>query len=74
MVSPKVCDAQFQANGRRESHRQLHGMTVALAIRLIQSASFQEKLRQLVVKMRKEKAPPSGRFCISRKGRVRGKF
>jgi hypothetical protein len=45
-----------------------------LAIRLIQSASFQEKLRQLVVKMRKEKAPPSGRFCISRKGRVRGKF
>jgi hypothetical protein len=49
-------------------------MPAPLAIRLIRSASFQEKLRQLIVKMRKEKAPASGRFCISGKGRVRGKF
>jgi hypothetical protein len=49
-------------------------MPVALAIRLIRGASFQEKLRQLVVKMRKEKAPASGRFCIYRTCRVREKF
>jgi hypothetical protein len=49
-------------------------MPATLAIRLIRSASFREKLRQLIVKMRKEKAPANGRFCVSRKGRVRGKF
>jgi hypothetical protein len=51
-----------------------HAMPAALAIRLIRSASFQEKLRQLIIKMRKQKAPASGRFCISRTGRIRGKF
>jgi hypothetical protein len=49
-------------------------MPAVLAIRLFRSASFQEKLRQLFVKMRKEKAPASGRFCVSKTGRVRGKF
>jgi hypothetical protein len=49
-------------------------MPAVLAIRLIRSASFQEKLRQLIIKMRKEKAPVSGRFCISGRCRVRSKF
>jgi hypothetical protein len=49
-------------------------MRAVLAIRLIRSASFREKLRQLIVKMRKEKAPVYGRFCVSGKDRVRGKF
>jgi hypothetical protein len=49
-------------------------MPAALAIRLLRSASFREKLRQLIVKMRKEKAPVRGRFCSSGKGRIRGKF
>jgi len=49
-------------------------MSAVLAFRLIRGASFQEKLRQLIVKMRKEKAPAYGRFCVSGKDRVRGKF
>jgi hypothetical protein len=49
-------------------------MSAVLAFRLIRGASFQEKLRQLIVKMRKEKAPVYGRFCVSRKNRLRGKF
>jgi hypothetical protein len=74
MVSPKVCDAQLRTHDRNEAATICHARPAALAIRLTRSASFQEKLRQLVVKMRKEKAPASGRFCISRIGRVRGKF
>jgi hypothetical protein len=64
----------FKANSRTKTFAICHAMLAVLAIRLIRSASFQEKLRQLIVKMRKEKAPANGRFCISRKRRVRGKF
>jgi hypothetical protein len=74
MVSPKVCDAQLQAHDRSETAAICHAKAAALAIRLTRSASFQEKLRQLVIKMRKEKAPASGRFCLSRTGRVCRKF
>jgi hypothetical protein len=35
-----------------------------LAIRLTRCASFQEKLRQLIIKMQKEKAPASRRFVF----------
>jgi hypothetical protein len=73
MVSPEVCDAQLLARGRRPVAIG-DVMPAALAIRLLRSASFREKLRQLIVKMRKEKAPVNGRFCISGKDRVRGKF
>jgi hypothetical protein len=74
MVSPKVCDAQLRAHDRNETAAICHPKAAALAIRLTRSASFQEKLRQLIVKMLKEKAPASGRFCIYRIDRVRGKF
>src|ERR1700733_1284499 len=57
MVSPKVCDAQLRTHDRNEAAPICHARPSALAIRLTRSASFQEKLRQLVVKMRKEKAP-----------------
>src|SRR5580692_594246 len=66
MVSPKVCDAQLRACDRSETAAICHAKAAALAIRLTRSASFQEKLRQLIIKMRKEKAPASGRFCLSR--------
>jgi hypothetical protein len=49
-------------------------MTAALAIRLLSVASFREKLRQLIVKMRNEKAPATGRFLLSRLCHDRGKF
>jgi hypothetical protein len=45
-------------------------MAVALAIRLCRNASFQEKPRQLIVKMLKEKAPASGRFPQTRTPRL----
>jgi hypothetical protein len=45
-------------------------MAAALAIRLRRNASFQEKPRQLIVKMRKEKAPASGRFPKTRMPRL----
>ncbi|HSY56823.1 MAG TPA: hypothetical protein VK834_10265 [Bradyrhizobium sp.] len=64
----------FKANSRTKTFAICHAMLAVLAIRLIRSASFREKLRQLIVKMRKEKAPVYGRFCVSRNGRVRGKF
>jgi hypothetical protein len=75
MVSPKVCDAQLRGAGSNQRPFAIcHAMLAVLAFRLIRGASFQEKLRQLIVKMRKEKAPAYGRFCVSRNGRVRGKF
>jgi hypothetical protein len=74
MVSPKVCDAQLQALDRDEIAGICHAKRASLAIRLTRRASFQEKLRQLIIKMRKEKAPASERFCVSRTDRVRGKF
>jgi hypothetical protein len=52
----------------------LHARTAALAIRLLSVASFREKLCQLIVKMRKEKAPATGRFLLSAIFRDRGKF
>jgi hypothetical protein len=73
MVSPEVCDAQLLARGRRP-FAICDAMPAALAIRLLRSASFREKLRQLIVKMRNEKAPASGRFYSSGNSRVRGKF
>jgi hypothetical protein len=47
---------------KREAAVALQAMTAALAIRLRSNASFRQKLRQLIVKMRKEKAPADGRF------------
>jgi hypothetical protein len=65
----------FKAHGRtKDPSPSAHAMPAALAIRLIRCASFQEKLRQLIVKMRKQKAPASGRFHMFRIGRVCGKF
>jgi hypothetical protein len=51
-----------------------HAKPPALAIRLTPGASFPEKLRQLIVKMRKEKAPPKERFCISKDGPLSRQF
>jgi hypothetical protein len=45
-----------------------------LAIRLLSAASFREKLRQLIVKIRKEKALATERFLLSGTCRDRGKF
>jgi hypothetical protein len=74
MVSPKVCDAQLRAHGRNATAAICHAKAAVLAIRLDRSASFQEKLRQLIIKMRKEKAPASGRFCLSGTDGICGKF
>jgi hypothetical protein len=59
---------------RNETAAICHARAAALAIRLTPNASFREKLRQLIVKMQKEKAPASGRFCIDGDCRKRGKF
>jgi hypothetical protein len=66
MVSPKVCDAQLRLRDPKQIAAICHVRPGALAIRLTPGASFPEKLHQLIVKMRKEKAPASGRFCIYR--------
>jgi hypothetical protein len=50
----------FHARPNRRSHRVVHGRAAALAIRLRRNASFQEKLRQLIIKMLKEKRPQAG--------------
>src|SRR5581483_1070981 len=71
MESPVVCDAQMRAHDRNGTAAICHAKPAVLAIRLTRRASFPEKLRQLIVKMRKEKAPASGRFCISNRPRLR---
>jgi len=50
-------------HGRKnESRRDVQARAAALAIRLRPNASFQQKLRQLIIKMLTEKAPTGGRF------------
>jgi hypothetical protein len=61
---------KIQSANSEESPRCLQAMPAALAIRLRRNASFQEKPRQLIVKMLKEKAPASGRFPKTRMPRL----
>jgi hypothetical protein len=74
MVSPEVCDAQLQANSRTRA-----AITATLCLPRWQSVRFEAKFfkKNYVnssLKCEKKKRPQAGAFCISRKGRVRGKF